>query len=177
MKVPTLDTYIAPNATNVLQWCTSRWSEQSNIEEACDERHRTPSTEFDYKASLSPKSFLNEEHHWSVPFTEKSDGGEHVMPLTDWWAVKASKGNGGKDVWVVNRRNFEQILSTIPPNDEYIIQRYTLMVFLCSLTINIVKCAKGIYRDHCCGIVRSFTSGATPSCELICLLSFMRKLL
>ena len=42
----------------------------------------------------------------------------------DWWVVKASKGNGGRDVWVFNKSNHEKVISELPPNEEYVIQRY-----------------------------------------------------
>jgi hypothetical protein len=42
----------------------------------------------------------------------------------DWWAVKASKGNGGRDVWIINKKNYKEIITQIPANDEYVIQRF-----------------------------------------------------
>lgn len=42
----------------------------------------------------------------------------------DWWAVKASKGNGGRDVWVMNKSNVEEVLNELPADDEYVIQRF-----------------------------------------------------
>lgn len=42
----------------------------------------------------------------------------------DWWVVKASKGNGGRDVWVFNRSNHEKVVTELPANEEYVIQRY-----------------------------------------------------
>jgi hypothetical protein len=35
----------------------------------------------------------------------------------DWWIVKASKGNGGRDVWVVHSDNFCDVLSELPRNE------------------------------------------------------------
>jgi hypothetical protein len=35
----------------------------------------------------------------------------------DWWIVKASKGNGGRDVWVVHPNNSCDVLSELPPNE------------------------------------------------------------
>jgi hypothetical protein len=43
----------------------------------------------------------------------------------DWWAVKASNGNGGKDIWIVNQNNHKQAIAELPPNEEYVIQRYS----------------------------------------------------
>lgn len=42
----------------------------------------------------------------------------------DWWAVKAAKGNGGKDVWIINSSNFTEVLAEMPENDEFVIQKY-----------------------------------------------------
>ena len=41
----------------------------------------------------------------------------------DWWVVKASKGNGGRDIWIFNRNNFVEVIPLLPVNDEYVIQR------------------------------------------------------
>lgn len=42
----------------------------------------------------------------------------------DWWVVKASKGNGGRDVWVFNQSNYQKVISELPADEEYVIQRY-----------------------------------------------------
>lgn len=42
----------------------------------------------------------------------------------DWWVVKASKGNGGRDIWVFNQSNYEKVVTELPVNEEYVIQRY-----------------------------------------------------
>lgn len=31
----------------------------------------------------------------------------------DWWVVKVSKGNGGRDIWIVNPDNFQQVLPNL----------------------------------------------------------------
>jgi hypothetical protein len=56
--------------------------------------------------------------------TETMDGGVHQSFSNSWWAVKASQGNGGRDVWIVNKENYEQVVSTLPKSEEYVIQRY-----------------------------------------------------
>lgn len=43
--------------------------------------------------------------------------------VNDWWVIKASKGNGGKDIWVVNSTNYKNICKEIPVNDEFVIQK------------------------------------------------------
>lgn len=42
----------------------------------------------------------------------------------DWWVVKASKGNGGRDIFVINNTNYHNVLSLLNDNDEYVIQQY-----------------------------------------------------
>ncbi|KAJ1427693.1 tubulin-tyrosine ligase family-domain-containing protein, partial [Ochromonadaceae sp. CCMP2298] len=42
----------------------------------------------------------------------------------DWWVVKASKGNGGRDVWILNAGNADKVLSELEPLEEYVIQKY-----------------------------------------------------
>lgn len=41
----------------------------------------------------------------------------------DWWVVKASRGNGGRDIWVLNKENYEEVVLQLPEKDEYVIQR------------------------------------------------------
>jgi hypothetical protein len=68
---------------------------------------------------------------WAAPInTNVSDdctsaGGS--SDTSDWWAVKASRGNGGKDVWIVNRSNFAAVISELPKDGELVIQRYSLL--------------------------------------------------
>jgi hypothetical protein len=49
-----------------------------------------------------------------------------ATPAMDWWVVKASKGNGGKDVWIINANNFSDIISSIPKQEELVIQKYII---------------------------------------------------
>ena len=34
----------------------------------------------------------------------------------DWWVLKASQGNGGRDIWILSQGNFERILPDIDQN-------------------------------------------------------------
>lgn len=79
-----LATYVANNATEVLDWCRRRWS------------HTSPS----------------DTSSTAVPST------------TDWWVVKASAGNGGRDIWMVHAHNYESELHDLPVDQEYVLQRY-----------------------------------------------------
>jgi hypothetical protein len=49
-----------------------------------------------------------------------------TVPGDSWWAIKASKGNGGKDVWIVNPSNYEDIMNEIQTDEEYVIQKYIM---------------------------------------------------
>ncbi len=42
----------------------------------------------------------------------------------DWWVVKASKGNGGRDIWMMNRRNGLDLIRSLPGDEEYVVQKY-----------------------------------------------------
>lgn len=125
MLTPMLETFIAPDAQKAMQWCQRRWS-QTEIETKAPvslEHSSTHPKPFDLQTALAPESFLHEPHAWSVPFEDFSAADVAAMDLSDWWALKASKGNGGRDVWVVNRHNYMAVLPTVPAKDEYILQR------------------------------------------------------
>ena len=53
---------------------------------------------------------------------------ESSSSTNDWWFVKASKGNGGRDIWIINENNYESTLANIASstnnNDEFVIQQY-----------------------------------------------------
>jgi hypothetical protein len=115
-----LDTFIASNSQQVLKWCSSRWA---NSEVLSENNHNFTEECIDLETSFAKVSFLNEPHSWSVPFDNFSAEDVVEMDLADWWALKASRGNGGRDVWVINRFNYTEVLATVPTKDEYILQR------------------------------------------------------
>ena len=41
----------------------------------------------------------------------------------DWWVLKASKSNGGREVWVCNRSNYQKVMNQLIDDDEYILQK------------------------------------------------------
>ena len=45
---------------------------------------------------------------------------------SDWWVLKASHGNGGKDIWLLNCSNFKSVLAELTANEEYVIQKYIM---------------------------------------------------
>ena len=121
MHAPMLDTFIAPNAEQAMEWCCTRWAQTETP--ALTSTSTSTSQRFDLQTSLSSESFLHEPHAWSVPFEDFSEADLVAMDLSDWWALKASKGNGGRDVWVINRHNYAAVMATVPKKDEYILQR------------------------------------------------------
>ena len=55
---------------------------------------------------------------------------DKLQPEGDWWAVKASAGNGGGDVYFINEDNYQTVLPTIPKNMEYVIQKYVMGIYI-----------------------------------------------
>jgi hypothetical protein len=55
-----------------------------------------------------------------------------VTSTEDWWAIKASAGNGGKDIWIINKENYLSTIDSLPKqtDEEYVIQRYNSFVIL-----------------------------------------------
>ena len=58
----------------------------------------------------------------------------------DWWVIKASNGNGGKDIWMINQENFTEVIASLPSmEEEYVIQKCVLsgyfMFDVSSLTV------------------------------------------
>jgi len=47
-----------------------------------------------------------------------------------WWVVKASTGNGGRDVWIMNRSNWTEEIQQLPCDEEYVIQKYVMSPLL-----------------------------------------------
>ncbi len=56
-------------------------------------------------------------------FSNRWASSEPVTEGMDWWAVKASNGNGGKDIWIVNRDNYQAECSELRDDEEYVIQK------------------------------------------------------
>lgn len=47
-----------------------------------------------------------------------------MMSQQDWWVVKASCGNGGRDIWIIHAANYNNVIATIPSTDCFVIQKY-----------------------------------------------------
>ena len=59
-------------------------------------------------------------HRWTTKYdnlTETSD---------DWWIIKSSRGNGGRDIWIVNCLNYNEVLLDIPGQGQgdFVVQKY-----------------------------------------------------
>lgn len=75
------------------------------------------------------------ERRWG---SEPSTSTEQTQ-ARDWWVVKASKGNGGRDIWVMYKENYTKVVSELSASDEYVIQRYRNCGHLCTaLSLNLV---------------------------------------
>ncbi len=94
MNCPVIDTFIASCAEDVGGWAKRKWSS------TC--------------ASSSPSS------------SSSSSGSKNgkVYDENDWWVVKASAGNGGKDIWVMTCDNYGEVLSELPSGETFVMQRY-----------------------------------------------------
>ena len=43
---------------------------------------------------------------------------------SDWWVVKVARGNGGRDVWIMNAKNYSLVVAEFAKDDELVIQKY-----------------------------------------------------
>ena len=61
---------------------------------------------------------------WCQAIWMTTDKRIHQSFSDSWWAIKASQGNGGRDVWIVNKENYAPTIAELPESEEYVIQRY-----------------------------------------------------
>jgi hypothetical protein len=103
MKCPVLETHIALNSAAVLQWAEKRW-----------------------EADEEPKSVFTLNTMGSGQGTAVADSNTKEKIEADWWVVKASRGNGGKDIWIMHSGNFRDVVQGqgLPAREELVIQRY-----------------------------------------------------
>lgn len=86
----TLETYVAKDSSGVLRWVNKRW-------ELSDENKK--------------------KNDCTIPLNV-----EEITPINDncavdWWVVKASKGNGGRDIWIMNEKNYRNVLAELTANE------------------------------------------------------------
>lgn len=58
-------------------------------------------------------------HRWG----ESSSGGASGQD-NDWWVVKAARGNGGRDVWVMSALNYLGVEREFSAGEQLVVQRY-----------------------------------------------------
>lgn len=114
MECSKLISFVALGTESLKGWCERKWKGALGTD-----RSHLDDIDVDINIeTLMPISFLGEAHSWSLP-PSPTEGID-----SDWWALKASKGNGGKDVWVMNRDNYERVLLELPSNEEFVVQKY-----------------------------------------------------
>jgi hypothetical protein len=127
MSAPHLETFVAESKDSLFRWLDAKWSSPLDTKNEVSLDH--VSFEIDLH-QLGQVSFEGEQHVWSVP--PSSD------VCIDWWAVKASKGNGGKDVWIVHKNNYRHVIAeALRGDEEFVVQRYSpLSLPLCVTVIH-----------------------------------------
>ncbi|CAM9193019.1 unnamed protein product [Chrysoparadoxa australica] len=108
MSLPGLATEVMKDVSAVGAWAQERWGDvrELNVEEddgKCLVRGMVLSAS---TISLSPIFIFL------------------MIYCVDWWCVKASKGNGGADVWVIHRGNAGTVVKSLRAGEEYVVQRY-----------------------------------------------------
>jgi hypothetical protein len=116
MDVPCLESYIASSAQELLQWCQTNMKGSPETTATCASNQPLDESKHELLDSATTGVF-------SFP-TRNSANDPSDSSSDNWWAVKASRGNGGKDVWIIHPGCYEEVISTLPPNEEYVLQRY-----------------------------------------------------
>ena len=99
-----LPTLVAASAAEALQWAELRWGTATATAAAAAAAGTTGAG-----AGEGGK-----EGSGSGSGSGTGVGGNREID-GDWWVLKASGGNGGKDVWVVNRSNYRQVIEERMP--------------------------------------------------------------
>jgi hypothetical protein len=63
------------------------------------------------------------QQRWKISGCNTDKHGSSIEADNDWWAVKASKGNGGTDIFIIHEENFKDVLAQAWKGEEYVIQR------------------------------------------------------
>ena len=101
MDCPVLETYVACSPSDVKVWAEMRWIAPSN--------NRV------FGSIESPSEAAAAAAAATVTAS--------AAAVHDWWAVKSSKGNGGRDVWMMHKDNYPSVLAELPTGEELVIQR------------------------------------------------------
>jgi hypothetical protein len=100
------------------------------------------------------------EQHWSSKNNTVEIQNKETQD-SDWWVLKASKGNGGKDIWVTSRETFRSIFEELLPlssgvddtsksmknEEEYVIQKYVSQPLLYEAKKFHFRCYTSIRAD------------------------------
>ncbi len=99
-----LETYIAYNKHDVFSWSNRRWN----------------FNHISYGGDSTPESHANIFQTVDLRSTPLPSN----ISDNDWWVVKASKGNGGKDIWITNSHRYKSVCNELPSNEKFVIQKY-----------------------------------------------------
>ncbi len=69
------------------------------------------------------ESYVITNYSKLLPWLEKRYEGNDENEYSVWWVLKASHGNGGKDIWLINRTNYKEIIAELSVQQEYVLQR------------------------------------------------------
>jgi hypothetical protein len=149
-----LRSYVAMNRASLLRWCEGKWKDHNPLPHESAPREPPPPP-LDL-TQLASQSFLSEPFSWSLSLTAEED----PRLGHDWWAVKASRGNGGKDVWIVHQDNYLTVIPSLPIGEEYVMQRSASSPSPLCRDLRLPPLAD-MSRIRCFGIRKSFISAAT----------------
>jgi Tubulin-tyrosine ligase family len=120
-----LDTFIAANVAEVVRWAQARWSRVSSMEsESVAETSTVKPPATPTPPTPPPPTASSPSSSSLIECNSTLAGESDIFDDSDWWAIKASRGNGGKDVWFMNKRNYTQVTAELPRGDELVIQKY-----------------------------------------------------
>lgn len=69
-------------------------------------------------------------------FSVEKEGANQSITTDDWWVVKASNANGGRDIYVIHKDNYSTVLSSLHEKEEYVLQKYVSMLSICFLFVS-----------------------------------------
>jgi hypothetical protein len=148
-----LETYIAKDSNEVRIWIQDRWKRDENLSSSgnyfddSDHCNNNGHTRLEDFCNISNNSNLHDNDNSNDSgvkniLDNSSNISNNVIDIktddnsintskskhhhnTDWWVVKSSKGNGGRDIWILNSQNSDLVIADLQ-SEEYVIQRYVL---------------------------------------------------
>ena len=118
-----LESYVLEGVESVRAWAEERWAQNEvnsdpvvpfSDSESCENDPNRVKTDDERPSSGRNRSSPRQKPKFLV----NSD--------PDWWCLKAARGNGGLDVWVLRRSNAREVLGKLNPKfqDCFVVQRY-----------------------------------------------------